>query len=66
MNILESNFSKANLEKVSKNIIQMNYEQIKILPGLLYEFEYLFSVNIVKWDTTTVDSEMNHGSKPSN
>ena len=55
--ILDSTFSKAELEHVATNATQLNYEQITQLISLLKDFEGLFDGTLGYWVTDTVDLE---------
>ena len=62
--ILNSAFSKADLEQVSDNATQMNAEEIIRLLRLLTYFEDLIEGTIGDWDTETIDVELKPYSKP--
>ena len=64
--IIESTYSKANLDKVSKSSVQPKYEHNKELLGTINEFENLFGGTLGKWDTKPVDIEINTIHKPFN
>ena len=62
--ILDSTFSKAELEHVATNATQLNYEQITQLISLLKDFEGLFDDTPVYWYTQAFNLELNTNLKP--
>ena len=61
--ILDSNYKKADLEEVVKNIPHLTDEQ-KSQVTILYQFEPLFEGRLGLWDTPPISLELEEGSKP--
>ena len=62
--IISSTYSKACLEQVAANAVQLNSDEIIKIPVLLNEFEDLFDATLVKYETEPVDLELNPVYKP--
>ena len=59
VNIIENNYTIADLEEVVSNITHMNAEEITQILGRLKYFGSLFGSNIRDWDTEPVNIDLN-------
>ena len=64
--ILDSNYEKADLNKIVDDADNLNTNQKQMLLKLLQQFETLFDGTLGKWNTTPVNIELRPNSKPVN
>jgi len=62
--ILDSNYKKADLEEVVRNIPHLNEEQKNQVKSILYRFESLFEGKLGLWETPPITLELEEGAKP--
>ena len=64
--MLYSTYSQADIYGVSENSVQIDANQPKNFLYLIKEFQDLFDGNMDKWDTSTINLQLDLGSKPFN
>jgi hypothetical protein len=62
--ILDSNYKKADLDEVVKNIPHLTAEQKNQVSSMLYKHESLFEGKLGLWDTPPITLELEEGAKP--
>ena len=62
--ILDSNYKKADLEEVVRNIPHLTAEQKNQVSSMLYQYESLFEGRLGLWDTPPITLELEEGAKP--
>ena len=66
LKILDSTYTKADLNQVADNASQMNAEERTLLLSLLEDFEKCFGGTLGDWATEPVNLELKPYSKPFN